>query len=152
MKTIMTLALLVAFAAPALAQSIEFQREVAQKRTITLGEAAMIFYGLVNAPKADLTPEAAYTDLVSKGIMPEGWKDDLGGDASLGQVSVLICKTLDISGGAMMNLTGSFRRYSYRECARLRLVKPAGPHSSVPGRDLIAIAGRVEDHLEQKKK
>jgi hypothetical protein len=52
----------------------------------------------------------------------------------------------------MMNLTGSYRRYAYRECARLRLVKPAGPHSSVPGRDLVSIAGRIEDHLEQKKK
>lgn len=152
MKFILTLALVAAPAATAAAQSLEFQREVAQKRTVTLGDAAMMFYGLVNDPKADLTPEAAFDDLVAKGILPEGWKDDLAGEASLGQLSVLICKTLDLSGGVMMNLTGSFRRYAYRECARLRLVKPAGPHSRVPGRDLIGISGRIEDHLEQKKK
>ncbi len=152
MKAALTLALAIGMAMPALAQSMEFQREVAQKRAVSFSDVVMMFYGLVNNVDSELTPDKAFDDFVKKGYVPESWKEDLQGEASLGQVCYLVCKMLDISGGVMQWTTCDCRRYCYRECARLRLVKAGGPHSRVPGRDLIGMCGRIEDVLTSLKK
>jgi hypothetical protein len=148
---IWTLTLAVGMAIPAFSQSLEFQREVAQKRAVTLGDVVMMFHGLVNDTDPQLTEDKAFAALVQKKLIPEDWNSDLKEPASLGQISYIICQLLDISGGIMQHATFNCRRYCYRECARLRLVKPGGPHSQVPGRDIVAIMGRIEDILTNQK-
>jgi hypothetical protein len=150
MKTAWTLALVLP-AGTGFAQSLEFQRDVGQKRAVSVADAVMMFYGVVNEPDPELTADKAFADLVSKNVVPESWKEEAEKEVTLGQISHMICQILDIGGGLMMRATFRSSRYCYKECARLRLVKPGGPMSRVPGRDMIALAGRIEDRLAQKQ-
>lgn len=131
------------------AQDAEFTRELMKKKKATVADVALVFYSFLDEKPVKTGKEAAEA-LVKKGRMPEGW--DLDSNASLGEVCYLICTTLDIQGGATMRVVGVTSRYAYRECAFRGLVKANGPHSAVSGRDLLSIAGRLEEELEKREK
>lgn len=152
MRTLAGAIFLMTAATLASAQDLEFQRQLMKKSAVTVGDICMIWHGLEFEPDARITPDKACAKLVEKGIVPESWKSQLDAVASLGDVCVVICTSLDIKGGVTMRVFGVTPRYAYKECARLRLVKTAGPHSRVPGRDLLSISSRMEEWLEARKK
>lgn len=130
-------------------QDAEYTRELMKKKKVSVGDVALVFYSFLEDAKPTTSPKEAAAGLVRAGRMPEGW--DLESNASLGEVCVLVCSTLGIRGGLMMRITGGASRYAYRECVAKNLVRAGGPHSAVPGRDLLSIVGRVEEALEKKK-
>lgn len=152
MRTVTGVVFLWTAASVASAQDLEFQRQLMKKSAVTIGDVCMIWHGLEFEPDPHVTAERACARLVEKGIVPEEWKSQLQAPASLGDVCVLICRSLDIKGGVTMRVVGTTARYAYKECARLRLVKAAGPHARVPGRDLLSISSRMEEWLEVRRK
>jgi len=130
-------------------QDAEYVRELMQKKKATVGDVAMVFYSFLDGVPSTKEPKEAAAALVKAGRMPDGW--DLSSNASLGEACVLICATLKIKGGLMMRLLGNPSRYCYRECVSKGLVRAAGPHSSVSGRDLMSIANRMEEALGADK-
>lgn len=152
MRTLTGVIFLLTAAMVASAQDLEFQRQLMKKSAVTIGDICMIWHGLEFEPDPHITADKACAKLVEKGIVPEGWKSQLDVVASLGDVCVVICKSLDIKGGVTMRVIGTTSRYAYKECVRLRLVKAGGPHSRVPGRDLLSISSRMEEWLEARKK
>lgn len=139
-----------ALAAAAQAQTLEQQREIVAKKAITLGDACLFFHGINFEANQEITPKDAHDKLAKAGIAPEDWKDRLGEDASLGEVSYLICMTLKVEGGVTAQLFGLSPRLAYKECARAQLVRRAGPHARVSGIAIQGIAGKVQDLLESK--
>lgn len=129
------------------AQDAEFTRELMKKKKATVGDVAMVFYSFLDE-KPVKTPKEALAALAKKNRMPDDW--DLDSNASLGEVCYLICTTLEIEGGVTMRVIGTTPRYAYRECVCRGLVKANGPHSAVSGRDLLSIAGRLEEELEKR--
>jgi hypothetical protein len=131
----------------AAAQDAEFTRELMMKKKATVGDVARVFHAFLDE-KAVRTAKDAAAALAKHGRMPDDW--DLDSNASLGEVCYLLCTTLGIEGGLTMRVIGTTPRYAYRECVYRGLVKPNGPHSAVSGRDLLSIAGRLEEELEKR--
>ncbi|MBI2901183.1 MAG: hypothetical protein HYY17_13445 [Planctomycetes bacterium] len=129
-------------------QDAEFARELMKKRKSSVADVCLVFYSFLDDAKPTKSPTEAAAALVKARRLPEGW--DLESNASLGEVSYLICTTLGIKGGLTMRVFGNSSRYCYRECVAKRLVQANGPHSAVSGRDLLSIAGRIEDELEKR--
>jgi hypothetical protein len=144
-SAIMTILLPAAVAA----QSLEQQREIVAKKAVTLGDACLFFHGIHTEGNEETTPQAAFDKLVGLEIAPAGWKERLGDEAGLGEVSLLICATLKVKGGVTARLFGMSPRLAYKECARAQIVRRAGPHSRVSGYSLQGIAGKVQDLLEK---
>jgi len=149
-KCTVAVGLILSLAQSAHAQSLEQQREIVAKKAITLGDACLFFHGINFEANQELTPADAYDKLAKAGIAPEGWKDRLGEEASLGGVSYLICMTLKVEGGVTARLFGLSPRLAYKECARAQLVRRAGPYARVSGIAIQGIAGKVQDLIEAK--
>lgn len=149
MKAWMVPALFVTLSSAVFAQSLEQQREIVAKKAVTLGDACLFFHGIHAGANEQTAPEAAFEKLAGLGVAPADWKDRLGDEASLGEVSLLICATLKVKGGVTARLFGISPRLAYKECARAQIVRRAGPHSPVSGYSLQGIAGKVQDLLEK---
>jgi hypothetical protein len=132
-------------------QDADYVRDLMQKKKASVGDVCRVFAAYATDEKPPKTAKEAAQVLVKKGWLPEGWAEDLEENASLGEVSYLLCEALKIKGGLTMRLLGNSSRYAYKECVAKRLVKANGPHSAVSGRDLLGIAGRLEEELEKKK-
>ncbi len=132
------------------AQDIEYTRELMKKKKVTVGDLSFVFYSLLGEEKTAKEAAEAAEAVVEKGWMPKKWAEDLDENASLGEVSYMICKVLDIKGGFMMRTFGMTKRYCYRECVYQRLVGPNGPHSRVSGRDLLGVYTTLENILEER--
>jgi len=145
---------LVVWAATAVAADNSFFRILASKPNATFEDGAKCAAMLADIPASgDFTELKAR--LAAKNIIPEKWLEDKAGGERLtkGVMAYMICTSLHIRGGLMMNLLGPTRRYAFRECIYLKLVARGNAKGLVTGGELLAVLGRAEKYkrLHAKK-
>jgi hypothetical protein len=106
----------------------------------TYGDGLRAIAGLVNDAPAEGDFVAA---LKEKGIVPADWNDAAESKLTKGTLAYLLCKALDIKGGATMRLTGTSRRYALRECIYVGLMGVGSTDEYVSGRELLDVMQRA---------
>lgn len=106
----------------------------------TYGDGLRAIAGLVN----DAPVEGDFVaGLKEKGIVPASWNDAADSKLTKGTLAYLLCKALDIKGGATMRITGTSRRYALRECIYVGLMAVGSTDEYVSGRELLDVMQRA---------
>ena len=128
-------------APPAQEKRTDFLRRVYEKDRATFADACRLVAGLAkDAPgEGDARKDAA--DL---GLVDPAWGLADAGPVDKGTVAYMLVKALGIKGGATMSIFGPSRRYAFRECVYLRLIKGGSAGEFMSGRELIDVLTNAE--------
>lgn len=138
------LALLAQQEAPKTEKRTDFLRRVHEKDRAGFGDACRLFVGLAKNAPAEGDFAAVRQEAGTLGLVEADWNLADGAPVDKGTVAYMIVRALGIKGGATMSLFGPSRRYAFRECVYLRLMKGGSSGEFLTGRELIDILGNAE--------
>lgn len=127
-----------------------FVRTLLEKPTATFADVCRV---VVIMHTRSQKPASFMDDAVllrEVGLLPLNWRATADKPIDRGEVSYLLCKTLDIKGGLIMRVFGVSRRYAFRECVHLRLLPQGHQHQYLTGEELVALVGLVEEYLRRR--
>jgi hypothetical protein len=126
------------------AQTAERLDALLDSAGVCYAEAAMIVLPSAGLAGEDVSPETAFEEARSRGLLPKAAEP--GGAVRLGDLAFLIMGAFDMKGGLFYSLFPG-PRYAYRELVHRRLIQGRNdPALTVSGERLLRILGRVLDY------
>jgi hypothetical protein len=160
MKNAMWVVLAVLAVAPAFGQEKPPQEKPKESRTAYLrriyekdrasyGDACRAILSVIKSEHTDAEFAAVVGDLTGRGIVNAAWGLQEPSLLTKGTLAYMVCRALEIKGGATMRLFGINRRYALRECIFLRLIASGTTDEYVTGRELIDVVTHATVYKEQ---
>ena len=124
-------------------------RRIFQKDRCTFGDVCRIVSSLSKGEHTDASFADLQKDLVAGGAVDADWGFEESTIVTKGTLAYMLCKTLGIRGGVTASVFGMSRRYAFRECVYLGLLRGKTDMEYVMGRELIDALADAEVYKEQ---
>ena len=90
-------------------------------------------------------------ELKQRGWLPDDFDGPANEGVRRGVMAVVLVNALEISGGLTMHVFGPTERYAVRELQHARIYPLSSPHQTFTGAQYLALIGRIEDYVREKK-
>ena len=126
-----------------------YLRRLFERDRATYGDACRALLSLLKEEHSDADFAAISGDLSGRGVVSADWNLQEAGLLTKGTLAYMLCRALEIKGGATMRVFGISRRYALRECQHLGLITGGVTDEYVTGRELIDVITNATVYREQ---
>ena len=136
-------------APPAKESRTAYLRRIFEKDRATYGDACRAILSTIKGEHTDADFASNVGELTGRSVVQADWGLQETSLLTKGTLAYMVCKALDLQGGATMRLFGISRRYALREVVHRRLMERGTVDEYVTGRELIDVITNVAVYQQQ---